>query len=628
MNYAPGINSVVVGGQNNQSVGIRAGIYGGQGNLTSATFSGIYAGGSNTIEDGAQNGAILGGINNTLTKSAAWGVAVGGANGQVTAQQATVIGGYTNTASGLWSLAAGGTENTSSGNKSVAIGGTKNTSSGNKFVAIGGTGNLATGTGGIALGGTKTSAIGMNATAIGGGVARGINSVAIGNDSVNNDDFTHTISFGHKAGDKDGQNIAYASEGYNRLVNVGYGINGHDAVTVDQLTTVSSLDGTIQIKPKPNEAYKQTDYALSVTRGKLALDNTNTVIATPDTNATLNQSFATVGDVADVINKNTDNINKKLDNKANTNLDNLTSEGQGMIGDIAKEVVKPELNQLGHRINTLDNKVNKVGAGAAALAALHPLDFDPDDKWNFAAGYGNYSGANAMAVGAYYRPNEDTMFSVAGSMGNGENMVNAGVSFKLGQKNSISNSRVAIAKEVEDLKTTVSLLVHENKELKQVVRNLQAGNRNVTFSDVPTEHWAYNYVKTLADKGLLEGYPDGTFKGNAPMTRYEFAAIIYRALQNGATIDANMQRAMNEFAPELEKVSKEDRFRVDRVAGNDNDRHKIERVRVNNEDKKNIKDYRDVYGSKIDIIADKIVTDQSEKEASHHVDLWAAINNI
>ena len=91
------------------------------------------------------------------------------------------------------------------------------------------------------------------------------------------------------------------------------------------------------------------------------------------------------------------------------------------------------ISLLGNSINKLDNRVDKVGAGAAALAALHPLDFDPEDKWDFAAGYGNYSGASAVALGAYYRPNEDTMFSVGGSFGNGENMVNAGVSLKLGQ---------------------------------------------------------------------------------------------------------------------------------------------------------------------------------------------------
>ena len=104
----------------------------------------------------------------------------------------------------------------------------------------------------------------------------------------------------------------------------------------------------------------------------------------------------------------------------------------------------------------LDSRVNKVGANAAALAALHPQDFDPDDKWDFAAGYGNYKDAHAIAVGAFYRPNEDTMLSVGGSFGGGENMVNAGITFKLGQKNSVGRSKVAMAKEIIDLKQKYS----------------------------------------------------------------------------------------------------------------------------------------------------------------------------
>ena len=126
---------------------------------------------------------------------------------------------------------------------------------------------------------------------------------------------------------------------------------------------------------------------------------------------------------------------------------------------------RQNITQLGNSLNKLDNRINRVGAGAAALAALHPLDFDPDDKWDFAAGYGNYRGANAAAVGLYYRPNEDTMLSVGGSFGGGENMVNAGVTFKLGQKNSVGRSKVAMAKEIIDLKTEVQLLKNQNQTI-------------------------------------------------------------------------------------------------------------------------------------------------------------------
>ena len=259
-----------------------------------------------------------------------------------------------------------------------------------------------------------------------------------------------------------------------------------------------------------------------------------------------------------------------------------------------------DIKNVTNKVGELGTRVNRVGAGAAALAALHPLDFDPDDKWDVAAGYGNYKDAHAVAVGAFYRPNEDTMFSVGGSFGGGENMVNAGVSVKLGQGNHVSTSKVAMAKEIVDLKDAVTRLEAQNEQFRQIIGQM-AGQpvRNVAFPDVPKDHWAYSYVKSLADRGLLEGYPDGEFKGDRSMTRYEFAAIIYRALQNGAPVDGNMGKAMEEFGPEMEKVREAYRFRVDRISGEDNDRNKVERVRVNNEGNKEKGDCRDIYGSHI-----------------------------
>ena len=259
-----------------------------------------------------------------------------------------------------------------------------------------------------------------------------------------------------------------------------------------------------------------------------------------------------------------------------------------------------DIKNVTNKVGELGTRVNRVGAGAAALAALHPLDFDPDDKWDVAAGYGNYKDAHAVAVGAFYRPNEDTMFSVGGSFGGGENMVNAGVSVKLGQGNHMSTSKVAMAKEIVDLKDAVTRLEAQNEQFRQIIGQM-AGQpvRSVEFPDVPKDHWAYSYVKSLADRGLLEGYPDGEFKGDRSMTRYEFAAIIYRALQNGAPVDGNMGKAMEEFGPEMEKVREAYRFRVDRISGGDNDRNKVERVRVNNKGNKEKGDYRDIYGSHI-----------------------------
>ena len=259
-----------------------------------------------------------------------------------------------------------------------------------------------------------------------------------------------------------------------------------------------------------------------------------------------------------------------------------------------------DIKNVTNKVGELGTRVNRAGAGAAALAALHPLDFDPDDKWDVAAGYGNYKDAHAVSVGAFYRPNEDTMFSVGGSFGGGENMVNAGVSVKLGQGNHVSTSKVAMAKEIVDLKDAVTRLEAQNEQFRQIIGQM-AGQpvRNVEFPDVPKDHWAYSYVKSLADRGLLEGYPDGEFKGDRTMTRYEFAAIIYRALQNGAPIDSDMAKAIGEFDPEINRIKDLDRTRVDRISGKDNDRHKVERVRVNNESNKEKGDYRDVYGSHI-----------------------------
>ena len=273
----------------------------------------------------------------------------------------------------------------------------------------------------------------------------------------------------------------------------------------------------------------------------------------------------------------------------------ITNVAPGTISPDSKDAVN------GSQLWKLGNQVNRVGAGAAALSALHPLDFDPDDKWDITAGYGNYKGAHAVAVGAFYRPNESTMLSMGASFGGGENMINAGVSVKVGQGNNITNSRVALAKEVEDLKSIVKAQSEEIKQMKGMMTsgfNLGDANKNVEFPDVPKDHWAYNYVKTLADKGFVIGYPDGEFKGDRSMTRYEFAAVIYRALQNGAPIDGYMGRAIEEFNPELERINQLDRIRVDRVYGKDTDRDKIERVRVNKDnEEQNI--YRDYYGSRI-----------------------------
>lgn len=245
---------------------------------------------------------------------------------------------------------------------------------------------------------------------------------------------------------------------------------------------------------------------------------------------------------------------------------------------------REHFSELDHRVDSLGSRVDKVGAGAAALAALHPMDFDPDDKLTFAAGYGNYKGRNAAAVGAFYRPDEKVMLSVGGTFGNGENMVNAGISFSLDRTARVSNSRTAMAKEIVDLRANVANLTALVGQLTAGMGGTIEMDRMKLFPDVPENHWAYEYIGRLAAAGIVEGYPDGMFNGNRMMSRYEFAAMLYRALEKGVKLDHKLVR---EFEPEMGRIH------VARISGADGDRGKIERVRVYGGDN------RDHYGSKL-----------------------------
>ena len=280
------------------------------------------------------------------------------------------------------------------------------------------------------------------------------------------------------------------------------------------------------------------------------------------------------------------------DKGLNANDQKVTNVAAGEISATSKDAVNgsqlyatnQEVANNTNRINKLGSRVNKVGAGAAALAALHPMDFDPDDKLTFSAGYGNYAGENAAAIGAYYRPDEKVMFSVAGTVGNGENMVNAGVSFALDRTNHVSNSRTALAREVIDLRGQLAVMGAKMAKMEKAFGMLDE-TKTKLFPDVPANHWAYEYIAKLAGNGYIEGYPDGNFGGDRLMTRYEFAAMLYRAIENGAALE---EKIIKEFEPELGRI------RVDRISGEDGDRDKIERVRVND-----TKGERDHYGNKL-----------------------------
>ena len=363
-----------------------------------------------------------------------------------------------------------------------------------------------------------------------------------------------------------------------------------------QHTTVAAAGDNITVTEDPNkDGGKEYKVALdkdinldSVTTGQTVMNNDGLKVGK---DVSVTATAVTAGQTS--ISNDGLKVNGKTyvsDSGLNANDQKITKVADGDISETSKDAVNgsqlyktnqevannaTNISSLSHSISNLDNRVNKVGAGAAALAALHPLDFDPDAKWDFAAGYGNYRGANAAAVGAYYRPNEDTMFSVGGTFGNGENMVNAGVSFKLGSgSNHVSTSRVAMAKEIKELRG-------ELEAMKSAMLDANAGKKIDTsklqlFPDVPQNHWAYEYVAQLAGNGMIEGYPDGNFAGDRPMTRYEFAAILYRAMTKGAVLS---DKILSEFSHELEY------FTVDTIAKDKAGNPTIQRVRTVKENK-------------------------------------------
>lgn len=272
-------------------------------------------------------------------------------------------------------------------------------------------------------------------------------------------------------------------------------------------------------------------------------------------------------------------IGNVADGKIEENSKDAVNGGQ--LFDTNQAVVNnfTNIQKLSQSISSVNGRVDKVGAGAAALAALHPLDFDPDDKLTFAAGVGNYGGSTATSLGAFYRPTEKTMVSVAGTYGNGENMVNMGVSFALDKENNVSNSRVAMAKEIVAMREHMAKQDQQIAQLVGLVNRLTGSdmaydkNGSVLFPDVPENHWAYAYISDLAKRGIIEGYPDGNFAGDRTMTRYEFATMLYKAMVKGAVISDSIQ---NEFKFELARI------RVDLLKGEAGSENSIERVRVNN----------------------------------------------
>ena len=303
----------------------------------------------------------------------------------------------------------------------------------------------------------------------------------------------------------------------------------------------------------------------------------------------INKNAEKIGENANNITKNASDI-KDLGDKVNKNTSDIKSldDKISVVGEGA--VVKAN--------NYTDKQVAKVGANAAALSALHPLSFNANEKVEYAVGYGNYKGSNAVAVGVFAHPNENTLLSLGATFGTGDNMINAGATFRIGKSSKqVTNANTAVAKDVQDLAKKYEALAQKYDNLVKHLNAVEGTDFDVEYPDVPKTHWAYDFVKELSDKGFLVGYPDGTYKGDKAMTRYEFATALYRALQRGAVMDANMVKAVKEFEPELKDVEKAQRFVVVRESGSDNEIHKVERVQVNTQYGEHT--YRDAYGTEL-----------------------------
>ena len=375
------------------------------------------------------------------------------------------------------------------------------------------------------------------------------------------------------------------SAGDQIIKNVKAGVADTDAVNVSQLkkvkdeitaatgTTTVTAGDHITVTPTING--NSRDYKVSLSKDITDQINNNTT--------NIDKNKTEINKNRDDINKNRSDINKNAGNIANntTNIAKNTEDIKnikGNVTDIQNNItnINNNMNSFKGDLSKMDKRIDKSVAGAAALAALHPLDFDPDAKWDFAAGYGHYRSGDAAAIGAFYRPNEDVQLSIGSTVGGDETVFNAGLSVKVGAHNGVSRSRVAIGKEVLALKKTVA---EQNAQIQKLTALLNgvAGTKmkadhTTLFPDVAVNHWAYEAVSDLSRRGLVEGYPDGTFGGDRLLTRYEFAQIVYRAIQDGVTVD---DRLVTEFSPEMAL------FRVDTVAKNAQGEPTIERVRIN-----------------------------------------------
>lgn len=587
-------------------------------------------------------------------------IAIG--NGAYVSGESSVVLGRTNNVTGADSVVVGANNGTISAGQTAVVGYNNKVLDDSKEQLIFGSNSQTKGQGTVAIGTHASAtqidalAFGNNTIAdVQNGVAIGTNSVtelAVGTSTVKDNATDIRFSNSNFAGSTPDSVVSFGTHGragasgvteYTRqLQNVSAGrvsSTSTDAVNGSQLYDVALeaqkyntvVDGVNTTVTSKDNNFGRKEYKVNVNKTLKDMDAVEFGKVTDNTHAGINKDGAYFFNGSEHINikptgiqiENTDTLTQATFNNEGMQVsdDNATirftttdiSAGGQQIHDVKAgtkdtdvvnvKQLKDTISNVGDSIsvkanNYTDKQVARVGANAAALSALHPLSFNPNEKVEYSVGYGNYKGSNAVAVGVFAHPNENTLLSLGATFGTGDNMINAGATFRVGKSyKQVTNSNVAVAKDVQDLAKKYEALAQKYDNLVKSLNHTNGTDYDVVFPDVPKGHWAYDFVKELSDKGYLVGYPDGTFKGDKAMTRYEFATALYRALQNGAVMDANMVKAIKEFKPELKDVEDAQRFVIKHESGSDNEIHKVERVNVNTKNVDGM--YRDAYGTNL-----------------------------
>lgn len=587
-------------------------------------------------------------------------IAIG--NGAYVSGESSVVLGRTNNVTGADSVVIGANNGTVSAGQTAVVGYNNKVLDSSKEQLIFGSNSQTKGQGTVAIGTHASAtqidalAFGNNTIAdVQNGVAIGTNSVtelAVGTSTVKDNATDIRFSNSNFAGNTPDSVVSFGTHGragaggvteYTRqLQNVSAGrvsSTSTDAINGSQLYDVALeaqkyntvVDGVNTTVTSKDNDLGRKEYKVNVNKTLKDMDAVEFGKVTDNTHAGINKDGAYFFNGSEHINikptgiqiENTDTLTQATFNNEGMQVsdDNATirftttdiSAGGQQIHDVKAgtkdtdavnvKQLKDTISNVGDSIsvkanNYTDKQVARVGANAAALSALHPLSFNPNEKVEYSVGYGNYKGSNAVAVGVFAHPNENTLLSLGATFGTGDNMINAGATFRVGKSyKQVTNSNVAVAKDVQDLAKKYEALAQKYDNLVKSLNRTNGTDYDVMFPDVPKGHWAYDFVKDLSDKGYLVGYPDGTFKGDKAMNRYEFATALYRALQNGAVMDANMVKAIKEFKPELKDVEDAQRFVIKHESGSDNEIHKVERVNVNTKNVDGM--YRDAYGTNL-----------------------------